>query len=133
MGCVRFFKFGALQDENRHGDFFTAVLKARPELVSDWQSRAWSKFFCLSVYVTMYLNDNQRSPFYESLGLDTRQFNRCAPLLTPPFAVQVLLHHSPALFWECFLERDSPPSGQVYCIGPSWVWRVSKQVQGLCP
>jgi hypothetical protein len=28
-----------LQDENRHGDFFTAVLKARPEFVegSDWQ------------------------------------------------------------------------------------------------
>ena len=74
-----------LQDENRHGDFFTAVLKARPELVEDWQARAWSKFFCLSVYVTMYLNDHQRSPFYESLGLDTKQFNRCdSHLDTPP-------------------------------------------------
>jgi len=66
------------QDENRHGDFFTAVLKARPEFVegSDWQAKAWSRFFCLSVYVTMYLNDNSRSVFYESLGMDTRQFNR---------------------------------------------------------
>ena len=27
------------------------------------------------VYVTMYLNDAQRSPFYESLGLNTRQFD----------------------------------------------------------
>ena len=29
----------------------------------------------LQVYVTMYLNDNQRSPFYESLGLNTVEFN----------------------------------------------------------
>eukprot|EP00208_Stichococcus_sp_RCC1054_P002783 CAMPEP_0206138428 /NCGR_PEP_ID=MMETSP1473-20131121/3318_1 /ASSEMBLY_ACC=CAM_ASM_001109 /TAXON_ID=1461547 /ORGANISM="Stichococcus sp, Strain RCC1054" /LENGTH=410 /DNA_ID=CAMNT_0053531865 /DNA_START=169 /DNA_END=1401 /DNA_ORIENTATION=+ len=66
------------QDENRHGDFFTAILKARPEFVegSDWQAKAWSRFFCLSVYVTMYLNDHSRSSFYESLGLNTTQFNR---------------------------------------------------------
>lgn len=64
------------QDENRHGDFFTAILKARPELVNDWQAKLWSKFFCLSVYITMYLNDNQRSEFYESLGLNTRLFNQ---------------------------------------------------------
>lgn len=25
----------------------------------------WSRFFCLSVYITMYLNDHQRSKFYE--------------------------------------------------------------------
>jgi magnesium-protoporphyrin IX monomethyl ester (oxidative) cyclase len=66
------------QDENRHGDFFTAVLKARSEFVdsNDWQAKAWSRFFCLSVYVTMYLNDHSRSAFYESLGLNTTQFNR---------------------------------------------------------
>ena len=28
------------------------------------------------VYVTMYLNDHARSPFYESLGLNTKQFNQ---------------------------------------------------------
>ena len=68
------------QDENRHGDFFTAVLKVQPQFLDDWRARAWSKFFCLSVYVTMYLNDHQRSAFYESLGLNTTQFNRCAPV-----------------------------------------------------
>ena len=67
-----------LQDENRHGDFFTAVLKVQPQFLDDWRARAWSKFFCLSVYVTMYLNDHQRSAFYESLGLNTTQFNRHA-------------------------------------------------------
>ena len=51
---------------------------ARAQFLSDWSAKLWSRFFCLSVYVTMYLNDHQRSAFYESLGLDTTQFNRCA-------------------------------------------------------
>eukprot|EP00227_Mantoniella_beaufortii_P011610 CAMPEP_0197574290 /NCGR_PEP_ID=MMETSP1326-20131121/30_1 /TAXON_ID=1155430 /ORGANISM="Genus nov. species nov., Strain RCC2288" /LENGTH=419 /DNA_ID=CAMNT_0043136825 /DNA_START=71 /DNA_END=1330 /DNA_ORIENTATION=- len=64
------------QDENRHGDFFTAVLKARPEFIkNDFEAKLWSRFFCLSVYVTMYLNDHSRSEFYESIGLDTTKFN----------------------------------------------------------
>ena len=60
----------------RHGDFFSAILKTQPQFLNDWQSRQWSKFFCLSVYVTMYLNDHQRSAFYESIGLNTTQFNQ---------------------------------------------------------
>jgi len=66
------------QDENRHGDFFTALLKARPELVAenDFEAKAWCKFFCLSVYITMYLNDHSRSEFYESVGLETTSFNK---------------------------------------------------------
>jgi len=64
------------QDENRHGDFFTAILKTQPAMTNDWQSRQWSKFFCLSVYVTMYLNDHQRDAFYSSLGMNTTQFNQ---------------------------------------------------------
>eukprot|EP00850_Spirogloea_muscicola_P011121 SM000068S20553 [mRNA] locus=s68:93036:94659:+ [translate_table: standard] len=63
------------QDENRHGDFFTALLKAQPQFLNDWKAKLWSRFFCLSVYVTMYLNDVQRTSFYESLGLDTRKFD----------------------------------------------------------
>jgi len=63
------------QDENRHGDFFTALLKARPEFINTWEARIWSRFFCLSVYVTMYLNDHSRASFYESVGLDTTAFN----------------------------------------------------------
>ena len=53
------------QDENRHGDFLTAVLKARPELLNGLEARLWSRFFCLSVYITMYLNDHARHYFYE--------------------------------------------------------------------
>ena len=62
------------QDENRHGDFFSAILKARPEFLNDTEAKLWSRFFCLSVYITMYLNDHSRSEFYESLGMDTTQF-----------------------------------------------------------
>jgi len=66
------------QDESRHGDFFTALLKNQKQLVdpNDWEAKIWSRFFCLSVYVTMYLNDHSRSTFYEAIGLDTKQFNK---------------------------------------------------------
>ena len=64
------------QDENRHGDFFAALLKSQPQFLNNWEAKLWSRFFCLSVYVTMYLNDHQRSAFYESVGLNTKQFNQ---------------------------------------------------------
>jgi len=51
-------------------------MKARPEYLRDWKAKLWSRFFCHSVYITMYLNDHQRSAFYESLGLETTQFNQ---------------------------------------------------------
>jgi hypothetical protein len=37
------------QDENRHGDFFAAVIKSKPGLIEGTQGRLWSRFFCLSV------------------------------------------------------------------------------------
>merc|ERR1712100_666745 len=49
------------QDENRHGDFFTACLKARPEFINDFEAKLWARFFCLSVYVSMSLNDHSRT------------------------------------------------------------------------
>ena len=63
------------QDENRHGDFFSALMKAQPEIINDWQAKLWCRFFLLSVFATMYLNDLQRSGFYACLGLDARQYD----------------------------------------------------------
>lgn len=37
------------QDENRHGDFFSALLRAQPQFLNDWKAKLWSRFFCLSV------------------------------------------------------------------------------------
>ena len=64
------------QDENRHGDFFAALLKSQPVLLNTWESRLWCKFFLLSVFATMYLNDFQRKNFYSTIGLDTEKFEK---------------------------------------------------------
>jgi magnesium-protoporphyrin IX monomethyl ester (oxidative) cyclase len=63
------------QDENRHGDFFDAIMRAQPQYLNDWKARLWSRFFLLSVFATMYLNDLQRSGFYKILGLDAREYD----------------------------------------------------------
>ncbi|MDX2230820.1 MAG: magnesium-protoporphyrin IX monomethyl ester (oxidative) cyclase [Leptolyngbyaceae cyanobacterium bins.349] len=64
------------QDENRHGDFFDAIMRAQPETLNDWKAKLWCRFFLLSVFATMYLNDVQRSGFYASLGLDAREYDK---------------------------------------------------------
>lgn len=63
------------QDENRHGDFFSALMKAQPGILNDWKARLWCRFFLLSVFATMYLNDLQRHGFYASLGLNARDYD----------------------------------------------------------
>jgi magnesium-protoporphyrin IX monomethyl ester (oxidative) cyclase len=63
------------QDENRHGDFFDAVMRSQPQFLNDWRARLWCRFFLLSVFATMYLNDVQRQDFYASLGLDAREYD----------------------------------------------------------
>ncbi|USR89944.1 magnesium-protoporphyrin IX monomethyl ester (oxidative) cyclase [Phormidium yuhuli AB48] len=63
------------QDENRHGDFFDAIMRAQPQYLNDWKARLWSRFFLLSVFATMYLNDLQRSGFYKTIGLDAREYD----------------------------------------------------------
>ncbi len=64
------------QDESRHGDFFALVLKSQPQFLNDWQSRLWCRFFLLSVYGTMYLNDVAIRPdFYTLLGLEPRDYD----------------------------------------------------------
>lgn len=64
------------QDENRHGDFFDAVMRALPYTLNGLRARLWCRFFLLSVFATMYLNDIQRTGFYEALGFNTREFER---------------------------------------------------------
>ena len=63
------------QDENRHGDFFDAIMKSQPQFLNDWKAKLWSRFFLLSVFATMYLNDIQRSSFYAALGLNARDYD----------------------------------------------------------
>jgi hypothetical protein len=50
-------------------------MKAQPSILNDWKAKLWCRFFLLSVFATMYLNDLQRSDFYASLGLDAREYD----------------------------------------------------------
>ncbi|XFA73177.1 magnesium-protoporphyrin IX monomethyl ester (oxidative) cyclase [Thermosynechococcaceae cyanobacterium Okahandja] len=92
------------QDENRHGDFFDAIMRSQPQMLDRprtlWQKikefplslsgrkwaryfmvcwlppTLWCRFFLLSVFATMYLNDLQRAKFYAAIGLDAREYDR---------------------------------------------------------
>ncbi|GAB4214175.1 MAG: magnesium-protoporphyrin IX monomethyl ester (oxidative) cyclase [Synechococcales cyanobacterium] len=64
------------QDESRHGDFFSLMLSSQPHLLTGWVAKLWSRFFLLSVFATMYLNDvGERPEFYELLGLDPKAYD----------------------------------------------------------
>jgi magnesium-protoporphyrin IX monomethyl ester (oxidative) cyclase len=77
------------QDENRHGDFFDAIMRAQPQFLNDWQAKLWCRFFLLSVFATMYLNDIQRADFYASIGLNARDYDKYVILKTNETSARV--------------------------------------------
>jgi magnesium-protoporphyrin IX monomethyl ester (oxidative) cyclase len=96
------------QDENRHGDFCNLLLKSQPQFLNDWKAKLWCRFFLLSVFATMYLNDIcNRADFYEAIGMDTRKYvdevlrdtNRDSAKAFP-----VILDLDNPMFWE-YLEK----------------------------
>ncbi len=64
------------QDENRHGDFFKALLRSQPKLWNTWQSGLWARFFLLTVFATHTMTVLERFSFYDSLGIDPEAYNQ---------------------------------------------------------
>jgi magnesium-protoporphyrin IX monomethyl ester (oxidative) cyclase len=91
------------QDENRHGDFFDALMKAVPQTVTGWRSRLWCRFFLLAVFATMYVRDVARKEFYEALGLDARSYDRLVIRKTNETSARVfpvVLDVDAPAFWD---------------------------------
>ena len=64
------------QDESRHGDFFSIVMQSQPRYLNNWVAKLWCRFFLMSVFATMYLNDVALRPeFYELLGLTPKEYD----------------------------------------------------------
>jgi len=64
------------QDENRHGDFFKALLRSQPQLWNNWKARLWARFFLLTVFATHTMTVLERSTFYDSIGIDPQEYNK---------------------------------------------------------
>ncbi|MEB3271017.1 MAG: magnesium-protoporphyrin IX monomethyl ester (oxidative) cyclase [Synechococcus sp.] len=91
------------QDENRHGDFFDALMKAQPATVRGWRARLWCRFFLLAVFATMYVRDVARKEFYEALGLDARAYDKLVIEKTNETSARVfpvVLDVGNPRFWE---------------------------------
>ncbi len=90
------------QDENRHGDFFNALMKAQPDTVRGPISRLWCRFFLLAVFATMYVRDHQRPHFHKALGVDTdwyghRVFEITTTISRQTFPLEIDIDH-PSFF-----------------------------------
>uniref|UniRef100_B1X5N6 Probable magnesium-protoporphyrin IX monomethyl ester [oxidative] cyclase n=1 Tax=Paulinella chromatophora TaxID=39717 RepID=B1X5N6_PAUCH len=64
------------QDENRHGDFFDALMRSQPYTLRGPISYLWCRFFLLAVFATMYLRDVANTDYYAALGLDPREYDK---------------------------------------------------------
>lgn len=109
------------QDENRHGDFFSALMKSQPSIINDWRAKLWCRFFLLSVFATMYLNDLQRDGFYASLGLDAREYDIHVIRKTNETAARVFpvtLNVDHPVFFAA-LDRAAEANGKLCAVGQS--------------
>jgi magnesium-protoporphyrin IX monomethyl ester (oxidative) cyclase len=62
------------EDENRHGDFFGAIIKSQRQFSSGIRARLVCKFFLLLIFSMTYLKYKSNDELLTLLGLDAREY-----------------------------------------------------------
>lgn len=62
------------EDENRHGDFFGAIIKSHRQFSSGLRARLVCKFFLLLIFSMTYFKSKSNNELFVLLGLDAREY-----------------------------------------------------------